>query len=82
MTYEVKSVKMQKSDASVGLEVEVLIRRRLLSIFLTVFVPTLLLNIIGHTSNFFEKFFFEAIISLNVTVMLVLTTMFISILSK
>ena len=78
MTYEVKYTKMKKSKRA-GLEVEILIRRRLLSIILTVFVPTLLLNIIGHTSNFFKKFFFEAIISLNVTVMLVLTTMFISI---
>ena len=79
MTYEVKSMKMLQSEGGGGLEVEVLVRRRLLSIFLTVFVPTILLNLIGHTSNFFKKFFFEAIISLNVTVMLVLTTMFISI---
>ena len=79
MTYEVKSIKMKRRKGKAGLEVEVLIRRRLLSIILTAIVPTVLLNIIGHTSNFFKKFFFEAIISLNVTVMLVLTTMFISI---
>ena len=80
MTYEVKSIKMKKlfgHESSV--QVEILIRRRLLSIILTTFVPTLLLNIIGHVSNFFKKFFFEAIISLNVTVLLVLTTMFISV---
>ena len=46
MTYEVKSVMMKLSEGDAGLEVEVLVRRRLLSILLTVFVPTLLLNLI------------------------------------
>merc|ERR1712098_744357 len=46
---------------------------------LTAFVPTIILNIIGHMSNYFKEFFFEGLMSLNVTVMLVLTTMFISI---
>ena len=63
MIYEVMSVMMKLSEGDAGLEVEVLVRRRLLSILLTVFVPTLLLNLIGHTSNFFKKFFFRAIIS-------------------
>ena len=53
--------------------------RRLLSIILTVFVPTLILNIVGHCSNYFKEFFFEAVISVNVTAMLVLTTMFINV---
>ena len=59
--------------------VELVFGRRLLSIILTVFIPTLLLNLIGHSTNYFKPFFFEAVISLNVTVMLVLTTMFISV---
>ena len=59
--------------------VEVTIGRRLLSFILTTILPTLILNLIGHSSNYFKEFFFEGIISLNVTVMLVLTTMFISV---
>ena len=65
-----------------GLEivhVDIYLGRRLLSIILTVFAPTVILNIVGHSSNYFKEFFFEAVISLNVTVMLVLTTMFISV---
>ena len=53
--------------------------RRLLGTFLTVFLPTVLLIVIGHSANYFKDFFFEAIISVNLTVMLVLTTMFISV---
>ena len=58
---------------------DIYLGRRLLSIILTVFAPTVILNIVGHSSNYFKEFFFEAVISLNVTVMLVLTTMFISV---
>ena len=61
------------------LHVDIYLGRRLLSIILTIFAPTVILNIVGHSSNYFKEFFFEAVISLNVTVMLVLTTMFISI---
>ena len=59
------------------LEVSIVIQRRLLSILMTTFIPTLILNIIGHMSNYFKEFFFEGLMSLNVTVMLVLTTMFL-----
>ena len=59
--------------------VELMFGRCLLSLILTIFTPMVLLNLIGHCANFFKPFFFEAVISLNVTVMLVLTTMFISV---
>ena len=61
------------------LQVDIYLGRRLLSIILTVFAPTVILNIVGHSSNYFKEFFFEAVISLNVTAMLVLTTMFINV---
>ena len=57
----------------------IVIQRKLLSIVLTTFVPTIILNVIGHMSNYFKEFFFEAVISVNVTAMLVLTTMFINV---
>ena len=69
-----KTVKVKQD-----IELHLYLGRRLLSIFLTNIVPTITINCIGHTANYFKEFFFEAIISLNVTVMLMLTTMFISI---
>ena len=74
--YSVKKTDMRVEDGSL-LRVEVVIQRRLLSLILTAFVPTIILNIIGHMSNYFKEFFFEGLMSLNVTVMLVLTTMFL-----
>ena len=58
---------------------QVTIQRRLLSIILTTFLPTLIVNIVGHMSNYFKEFFFEGLISTNVTVLLVITTLFISV---
>ena len=58
-----------------GVRVMVVLGRRLLSNILTVYVPTVLLNTMGHITVYFKPFFFEAIITVNLTVMLVLTTM-------
>lgn len=58
---------------------EVVLGRRLLGNFLTIFFPTILLNVIGHSTNYFKSFFFEAVVSVNLTAMLVLVTMFISV---
>ena len=59
------------------LEVELIIDRKLISLVLTTFVPTIILNTIGHMSNYFNENAFDAYMSLNVTVMLALTTMFL-----
>ena len=53
--------------------------RRLLSVMTTVYLPTILLNIIGHITHYFKPFFFESALAVNLTVMLVLTSMFISV---
>ena len=58
-----------------GLRVQVFLGRRLMNVLLTVFLPTLLLNIMGHASVYFDRSFFDTIITVNLTVMLVLMTM-------
>ena len=62
-----------------GVRISVTLGRRLLGVFLTVYFPTVLLNLIGHGTNFFKPFFFEAVVTVNLTCMLVLTTMFINV---
>ena len=70
-------MRLEKIDNHSNLIVEIFIQRRLPNLILTAFIPTLILNVIGHMSNYFKEFFFEGLMSLNVTVMLVLTTMFL-----
>ena len=74
--YNVKKIEMKVNNVTM-LRVNIFIQRRLLSLVLTAFIPTIILNLMGHMSNYFKEFFFEAIISLNITVMLALTTIFL-----
>ena len=75
--YTIKEIDM----AAVGekLRVAVSIQRKLLSLILRTFIPTMILNIIGHMSNYYKESNFVGLMTLNVTVTLVLTTMFLSI---
>merc|ERR1719317_87764 len=61
------------------LVVSISLGRQLLGTILTIFLPTVLLNLIDHATNFFKAFFFEAVVTVNLTAMLVLTTMFINV---
>ena len=39
---------------------QVVLGRRLLGVFMTVYMPTILMNIVGHSTMYFKPFFFEA----------------------
>ena len=75
--FDINSIQMLLENED--LIVEIKIRRRLFRLILTTFIPTIIINIIGHTSNYFKECFFEGLMGMQITVMLVLTTMFLSI---
>jgi hypothetical protein len=50
-------------------------QRSLLGFFLTVCLPTLISIFIGHTTNYFGEKRFDVAIGVNLTLLLVLTTM-------
>ena len=52
----IEKTSIQSSDT---VTVSITLGRRLLGTFLTIFFPTILLNIIGYSTNFFKAFFFE-----------------------
>ena len=60
--YFVKSFEMTrgKIKSKEGVVISVTLGRRLLGTFLTIFFPTILLNLIGYSTNYFKEFFFEA----------------------
>ena len=74
--YTIRKKSMLKVN-DYSLQVRFTIDRRLISLILTTFLPTIILNTIGHMSNYFNEHSFDAYMSLNVTVMLALTTMFV-----
>ena len=59
---------MRLGPTNETVEVEVVLGRRLIGTFMTIYMPTILLNIIGHSTNYFKPFFFEAVVTVNLTV--------------
>ena len=59
MDFQITSAEIKSKD---GVEVTVTLGRKLLGNILSVYVPTILLNVIGHSTNFFKSFFFEAMV--------------------
>ena len=74
--YAIQNTSMSRVNDS-RLQVEIITDRKLISLILTTFLPTIILNTIGHMSNYFNDHSFDIYMSLNVTVMLALTTMFV-----
>ena len=56
----------------------IVLKRKVTSELMTTYFPTLLLTAITFATTFFKPFFFEAGLSVNLTTMLVMTTIFIS----
>ena len=67
--YYVKKYSMEETSVEneKGLSISITFGRRLLGTILTVYLPTVLLNVIGHATNFFKPFFFEAVVTVNLT---------------
>merc|ERR1712142_227075 len=79
--YEVHNVTMDIIDLNYthAVSVEITLGRELLSVIMNVFVPTLVLNIISYSTNFYKDSYFESVITINLTSMLVLVALFVSV---
>ena len=61
-----------------GIRMTITLKRKIMSEMMTTYFPSLLLMMITYATTFFKPFFFEAALSVNLTTMLVMTTIFIS----
>ena len=61
-----------------GIRMAIRMKRKILSEMMTTYFPSLLLMMITYATTFFKPFFFEAALSVNLTTMLLMTTIFIS----
>ena len=62
-----------------GMELEIIMQRKIMNELLTTYLPTIFILCIVYATNFFKPFFFEAVVTVNLTSQLVLTTLFISV---
>ena len=67
------------SRSGSGLRMTLVLKRRIVNELLTSYLPTFLILIIVYATNYFKDFFFEAVVTVNLTSLLVLTTLFISV---
>ena len=67
-----------KSDTGKGLRMVMKMKRKITSEMMTTYLPSTLLLLITFATTFFPPFFFEAALTVNLTTMLVMTTIFIS----
>ena len=61
-----------------GIIMKIQLKRKIMSEMMTTYFPSLLLMLITYATTFFKPFFFDAALSVNLTTMLVMTTIFIS----
>ena len=67
------------SDPNQGIDLKLVMNRRIINEILTTYLPTIFILFIVYATNFFKPFFFEAVVTVNLTALLVLTTLFISV---
>merc|ERR1719153_611289 len=57
-------------------------KRRIMNELLTTYLPSALLILITYATTFFKPFYFEAAVTVNLTTMLVMTTIFIAVMDR
>ena len=65
-----------------GIWMTFILKRKIMSEMMSTFLPSLLLLMITFATTFFKPFFFEAALTVNLTNMLVMTTIFVSVMEK
>ena len=74
--FTVKDVSLSKIGQRLEMKIE--LKRKISKELLTTFLPTILLLLITFTSTFFDKSLFGDALAVNLTIMLVMTTIFTS----
>ena len=67
------------TEPTKGIKMKIVLKRKVLNELMTTYLPSILLILITWATTFFKPFFFEAALSVNLTTMLVLTTIFIGV---
>ena len=57
----------------------IVLRRKIMNEMMTTYLPSVLLILITYATTFFKPYFFEAALSVNLTTMLVMTTIFMTV---
>ena len=62
-----------------GVRMTLLLKRKIMNEMMTTYLPSVLLILITYSTTWFKPYFFEAALSVNLTTMLVMTTIFMTV---
>ena len=62
-----------------GVRMTIVLKRKIMNGMMTTYLPSVLLILITYATTFFKPYFFEAALSVNLTTMLVMTTIFMTV---
>ena len=71
-----------KTDHGKGIRMMISLKRKIMSEMMTTYLPSMLLMMITFATTFFKPVYFEAALTVNLTNMLVMTTIFISVMER
>ena len=72
--FTITDLRLEKRKEQVHMVIN--LKRKIQTEMLTTYLPTLLLLISAYTTTFFKPIYFEASVTVNLTIMLVMTTIF------
>ena len=78
--YEMTKWTLEKTER--GISMIIVFKRMVTSELLTTYMPSLLLIFTTYATTFFKPFYFEAAVTVNLTTMLVMTTIFTNLMDK
>ena len=62
-----------------GVRMTIVLKRKIMNEMMTTYLPSVLLMLITYATAFFKPYYFEAALSVNLTTMLVMTTIFMTV---
>ena len=74
--FTITNLKLEKRKEQVHMVIN--LKRKIQTELLTTYLPTVLLLIVSYATTFFKSEYFEASVTVNLTIMLVMTTIFTS----
>ena len=75
-------VLVNSTDRNNGIQMKIALKRKIMSEMMTTFLPSFLLMMITFATTFFKPVYFEAALTVNLTNMLVMTTIFMSVMER
>ena len=73
---------VDKTNLTKGVRVKISLKRKIMSEMMTTYLPSILLLVITFATTFFKPVYVEAALTVNLTNMLVMTTIFMSVMER